>query len=81
MEKEMNMMTFEQKLANGLHLVTFTKKDGTVCSRWLTMDPTLVPDFVPKTDRITRQSLDTVRVWDTEKQGFISLIRANISAF
>ena len=74
-------MTFEQKLANGSHLVNFTKKDGTVCARWCTMDPAIVPNFVPKTDRITKQSLDTVRVWDMEKGAFISLIRANISAF
>jgi len=74
MEKQM----VEMVLANGSHLVTFTKKDGTVCTRNLTRDPLLVPDFVPKTDRITKQSLDVVRVWDLDNEKFISLIPKNV---
>ena len=69
------------KLEVGSHLVTFTKKDGSVSTRNLTLDPTLVPAFEPKTDRVTRQSLDTVRVWDLDNGKFIALIPANVSPF
>jgi len=83
-EKEYNMMNIsqiQQKLSKGSTFVTFTKKSGEVVVRELTLDPTLVPVFEPKTDRVTRQSLDTVRVYDLTTDKFISLIPANVEVF
>ena len=68
-----------QLLSKGSHTVTYVKKDGTKTVRMVTMDPALVPEYTPKTDRVTRQSLDTVRVWDLGKEAFISLIPENVS--
>lgn len=77
----MNISQIQQKLQNGSTFVTFRKKDGTVAVRELTLDPTLVPVFEPKTDRITKQSPDTVRVYDLTTDKFISLIPANVEDF
>ena len=74
-------MNIEQKLATGSHLVAFTKKDGTLTQRKVTLDPTLYPVFEAKTDRITKQSPETIRVFDLDKGSFISLIRKNIISF
>ena len=70
-----------EKLAQGSHLVTFTKKSGDVTSRELTLDPNLVPRFEAKTDRITKQSESTIRAWDLTSLKFISLIPENVQDF
>ena len=66
-------------LSKGSHTVTYVKKDGTTTVREVTMDPTIAMVYSPKTDRVTRQSLDTVRVWDLGKESWISLIPENVS--
>lgn len=65
-------------LSSGSHLVDFVKKSGEQVQRTLTLDPALVPNFVPKTDRITKQSETTVRVWDLKNSKFISLLPENV---
>lgn len=74
----MNKETLISVLSQGSHLVEFTKKSGERVARVLTLDPALVPEFVAKTDRITKQSETTVRAWDVKGLKFCSIIPANV---
>ncbi len=75
----MQKQQLEQLLSKGSVVLNYVKKDGTPTVRRVTLDPTLIPTFEPKTGRVTKQSLDTVRCWDLQKLGWISLIPANVS--
>lgn len=74
----MNKEQLIQILEVGFHLVEFTKKSGERVARVLTLDPAHIPEFVPKTDRITKQSQDVVRAWDHDNQKFCTVIPKNV---
>ncbi len=74
----MKIETLKTVLSEGCHLVEFTKKDGTRTARVLTLDPKWVPEFEPKTDRVTKQNASVVRAWDVDNKKFTSVIPANV---
>ena len=74
----MNVTELKLRLREGIHLVEFTKKNGDRVARVLTLDPTVVPVFEPKTDRITRQNAGVVRAWDVDRKKYTSVIPANV---
>jgi hypothetical protein len=77
-EINMNKEQLVAILSKGFHLVEFTKKSGERVARVLTLDPNLIPEFVPKTDRITKQATHTVRAWDHDNQKFCTVIPENV---
>lgn len=70
----MNKQQLVATLSTGFHLVEFTKKSGERVARVLTLDPTLIPAFVPKTNRSTKQATHTVRAWDHDNQKYCTVI-------
>lgn len=76
--KTMEKQALIEVLSKGQHLVDFTKKNGERVQRVVTGDPALIPEFNPKTDRVTKQSETTVRVWDVKNLKFISLLPENV---
>ena len=70
--------TLSEALSVGCHLVEFTKKSGERVARVLTLEPGRVPEYDPKTDRITKQNPGVVRAWDVDRKKFCSVIPANV---
>lgn len=64
-----------KQLASGVATVVFTKKDGTQRTMNCTRDSNLIPtEFQPKTqeDSTTLESIENIRVFDIDKQGWRS---------
>lgn len=74
----MKINELKQRLSEGFHLVEFTKKSGERVARVLTLDPTLIPEFEAKTDRVTKQNAGVVRAWDVDRKKYCSVIPANV---
>jgi hypothetical protein len=63
-----------QRLQNGVALVTFTKKDGTVRGMKCTLAESLTPQVEVKSSapRVIAENDNLVKVYDLEKQGWRS---------
>lgn len=68
------MTNLIETLKTGVHAVKHTKKDGTIATRMATLDPSLIPTFEAKTDRITPTAEHIIKVWDVGSQKWVSLI-------
>jgi hypothetical protein len=77
MENEMSREDYVSALQTGVRTITFTKKDGTE----RVMKATLQESVVPATSGARTAPANNLVVFDTEKQGWRSVIIENIKSF
>jgi hypothetical protein len=77
MENEMSREDYVSALQTGVRTITFTKKDGTE----RVMKATLQESVVPATSGARTAPNTNLVVFDTEKQGWRSIIIENIKSF